>query len=109
MLTNMQPAFWKKVSFPSLKPLKAYVLDLQQRLTFLQNWIDHGAPVEFWLSGFFFTQSFLTGQLQNFARKYTLPIDTLLWTFKVLKRSERDFKKPETGCLVYGLFMDGAR
>lgn len=108
----MQPAFWKKVSYPSLKPLKSYVVDLQERLTFLTTWIDNGAPLEFWLSGFFFTQSFLTGQLQNFARKYTLPIDTLIWTYKVLKTIKPNaglIDKPKDGCLNYGLYLDGAR
>merc|ERR1719188_444959 len=40
-----------------------------------------------------------------------LPIDTLGWMFTVLKRSfaSQQHVKPETGCYVYGLFMDGAR
>jgi dynein heavy chain len=109
ILQNSTPTIWKKVSYPSLKPMASYVIDLSARLKFLNDWVDDGIPLCFWISGFFFTQSFLTGQLQNFARKFTLPIDTLIWTFKVLKRAEKEFSKPPTGCIIHGLFLDGAR
>jgi dynein heavy chain len=109
ILSSTTPGYWKQASYPSLKPMASYVADLAARLKFFSDWIDDGTPICFWISGFYFTQSFLTGQLQNYARKLTLPIDTLIWTFKVLKRGEKDFQKPDTGCLVYGLFMDGAR
>jgi len=109
MLSNATPSLWKGVSYPSLKPMTSYVSDLAARLRFLNVWVELGAPTTFWISGFFFTQSFLTGQLQNYARKSSLPIDTLIWTYKVLKRAERDYTKPPTGCIIYGIFIDGAR
>jgi len=70
------------------------------------------SPCNYWVSGFFFTQAFITGTLQNYARKYKTPIDRCEFDFAVLKPEEEErakVQKADDGAYIRGLFMEGAR
>ncbi|XP_043915244.1 dynein axonemal heavy chain 6 [Protopterus annectens] len=126
-LDNQVPTLWANAAYPSLKPLGGWVKDLALRTAFIDTWIKRGQPKSFWISGFFFPQGFLTGTLQNHARKYNLPIDELNFQFSVIPvyreqaeiseaikslqfGQELDADKvlpaPEDGVLVHGMYMD---
>lgn len=119
-LNNQVPGLW--YAYPSLRPLSSWVNDLRLRLLFIQRWIHTGSVKCYWISGFYYTQGFLTGLLQTHARKYDLPIDHLSFKFEVkpkyresqpyqdaIDRGEdpdAELDLPEDGALVFGLFTD---
>uniref|UniRef100_A0A7M4FA16 Dynein axonemal heavy chain 6 n=1 Tax=Crocodylus porosus TaxID=8502 RepID=A0A7M4FA16_CROPO len=129
-LNNQVPTLWANAAYPSLKTLGGWVKDLVLRIAFVDTWLSMGQPKSFWISGFFFPQGFLTGTLQNHARKYNLPIDELSFSYNVipvyrdqahvteaLKTSQfgqelpmdMELPSPEDGVLVHGMFMDASR
>jgi dynein heavy chain len=61
LFDNRIPAFWAARSYPSIKPLASYIVDFVERLKFIDSWIENGKPANYWISGFYFTQSFFTG------------------------------------------------
>ncbi|XP_038627172.1 dynein heavy chain 1, axonemal [Tachyglossus aculeatus] len=110
LYNNAVPELWNSKAYPSLKPLSSWVIDLRQRIRFLETWIANGIPSVFWISGFFFPQAFLTGTLQNFARKFLISIDTISFGFQVMREKASELKvRPTEGCYICGLFLEGAR
>lgn len=107
---NQVPKSWASVAYPSMKPCSSWVLDLVERIQFVNRWIDYGQPAVFWISGFYFPQAFLTGSMQNFARKFHYPIDTIGFNFNFIDEPWNEFKnQPEDGVYIRGLYLEGAR
>lgn len=102
------PAMWASKSYPSRKPLAGYIADLLMRLEMLATWFREGPPAVLWVSGFFFTQACLTGILQNYARKYTIPVDILEFDFEFVDGAVPT-EKPADGAYIRGMFFECGR
>jgi dynein heavy chain len=110
LLIGQVPNMWIKKSFPSLKPLGGYIADLMERLGWFTEWIANGLPKILWISRFHFTQGFLTGTKQNYARKYKIAIDLLDYDFEVLDTlEEAEANPPQDGINVIGPYIEGCK
>ena len=108
VVNGQVPSKWK--SYPSLKPLGSWVSDFLKRLIFYDNWVNNGKPIIFWISGFYFTQSFLTGIRQNYARSHNIAIDLLDIDQQLFAPGkEETVERPDSGALVNGIFLEGCK
>jgi len=109
-LNTQVPELWSRVGFASLKGLASWFVDLIARIEFLQIWVKNGEPPSYALNVFFFPQGFMTGNLQTYARKYQVAIDTLTFKFTVFKGSAEDITEgPEDGVFCTGMWIEAAR
>ena len=115
---NQLPVPWKKVSYPTEKTLDEYLDDLSRRVDFYTLWVNAEPakpPFNFWISGFFFPHSFLTGIKQNFARKKSLSVDLVVFKFVFLEHTQVtpyasvDSQDDELSVVIYGLYLEGGR
>ena len=101
--------------------LGAWLSGLQNRYRQLRNWIEKDRPASFWLTGFMRPQGFLTAvkqevTRQNSANKWSLDeVDYKTDVLKEVVTSEdgsiegKNFKQPNEGVLIHGLFLEGAQ
>ncbi|MEW5317509.1 MAG: hypothetical protein WDW38_008798 [Sanguina aurantia] len=108
MFDGKAPRMWMEKSYPSMKPLGGYVNDLIERINMMAAWIEHGPPATFWITGFYFTHAFLTGVKQNYARKYKIAIDTVIFSYTCLPPGTHGLPAVD-GAYVDGMFVEGAR
>jgi dynein heavy chain len=104
------PIAWGGI-FLSLKPLMSWIEDLNNRIQFVTKWIRDGTPNLYWISGFCFPQAFITGTLQNYARKMKIAIDRVSFNFKYMDHTkpEEITAKPEDGVYIFGVYLEGAK
>eukprot|EP00108_Taenia_solium_P009032 TsM_000496300 transcript=TsM_000496300 gene=TsM_000496300 len=117
------PAMWKKVTYTSYSSKFAYYVlvswdsatlgfwftDLLDRNAQLHNWLFHGRPKAYWLTGFFNPQGFLTAMRQEIARANKFALDVAALTNEVTRMSHEEVSRaPPEGVYIYGLYLDGA-
>jgi len=107
------PTWWIKLGFPSTRPLRSWLMNLKDRCSQLEEWINDplNIPKVVDVSKLFNPQSFLTAIKQLCCQTQNLELDRLHVFTEVTKRL--DPKSVDTlareGAFVTGMFLEGAR
>ncbi|KAH8358423.1 hypothetical protein KR093_000053 [Drosophila rubida] len=111
LFNGLLPVVWSKLAPATCKQLASWLEHLKNRAVQYKYWSISGEPLVMWLSGLHIPQSYLTALVQIACRKNAWPLDrSTLFTY-VTAYSEPDDveQRPETGCYVHGLYIEGAR
>ncbi|KAG9479366.1 hypothetical protein GDO78_012827 [Eleutherodactylus coqui] len=108
------PKLWYKISWDSAT-LGFWFTELLERNQQFRSWLFDGRPNQFWMTGFFNPQGFLTAMRQettrmNLSKGWAL--DSVILHNDVTKMMKEDVNAPPPvdigGVYIYGLFLDGA-
>jgi len=104
------PDLWRRNCPWTEKPIGSWMTHFVHRNDQYQTWIKEGAPAVMWLSGLHIPESYLTALVQTTCRMRMWPLDKSTLYTQVTKFTEEAQvdKKPESGCYVIGLYLEGA-
>ncbi|XP_039566951.1 dynein heavy chain 5, axonemal-like [Passer montanus] len=108
------PKLWSRISWESAT-LGFWFTELLERNQQFSSWLQDGRPNQFWMTGFFNPQGFLTAMRQettrmNLAKGWEL--DSVVLYSEVTKMMKEDVVGPPPadigGVYIHGLFLEGA-
>jgi dynein heavy chain len=112
LFNGQLPEPWRRKAPATEKALGGWVTHFLRRHAQYVDWVAHGEPRVMWLSGIAIPESYLTALVQTACRAKGWPLDrstlfTRVTDFATLADVPGD-KKPEFGCYIEGLFLEGA-
>ncbi|XP_076801600.1 dynein axonemal heavy chain 8-like [Clavelina lepadiformis] len=103
------PQSWAKISWESAS-IGFWFSGLLDRNAQFRTWLFNGKPNQFWMTGFFNPQGFLTAMRQDITRHHQgWALDGVILHNDITKFTKEDVTTPpDEGVYIYGLFLDGA-
>ncbi|KAM0726763.1 Dynein axonemal heavy chain 10 [Formica fusca] len=105
------PKEWANFAPDTRKNLAGWMDHFQRRIDQYTNWSGANEPVVLWLSGLHVPETYLAALIQIACRKNNWPLDRSVIYTTVSRFSKPDDveERPDQGCYVYGLYLEGAR
>ncbi|KAJ3055760.1 Dynein heavy chain 10, axonemal [Rhizophlyctis rosea] len=104
------PALWRSLAPQTEKRLGGWMIHFERRFQQYSGWIKNGEPSVMWLSGLHVPEAYITALVQTTCRKNGWPLDrsTLYTTVTEHVDPKEVTERPQSGCFVTGLHLEGA-
>ena len=112
LFNGFLPSIWRSLCPQTEKNLVNWIAHLKKRDSQYKKWEEQREePNAVWLSGLHIPESYLTALVQTTCRRKGIALDKATLYTDVTKMTSPDEvkKKPEDGCFIYGLYLEGAR
>jgi dynein heavy chain len=110
LFNGQLPPGWRNLAPQTLKNLGSWMNHFERRYEQYSQWVKQGEPIVMWLSGLHVPESYITALVQATCRKNGWPLDrSTLYTTVTEYRDAKEIKdRPQSGCYVSGLYLEGA-
>ncbi|KAJ1617774.1 dynein heavy chain and region D6 of dynein motor-domain-containing protein [Pavlovales sp. CCMP2436] len=104
------PDMWRKLTPQTQKMLGPWMVSFLRRHRQYKGWVEEGEPRVMWLSGLHIPETYTAALVQTTCRKYKWALDksTLYTSLTKMLTEAEVLERPEDGCYVTGLYMEGA-
>lgn len=101
------PFTWAKF-YNSTKPFASFMIDLNQRVEFFNNWLSNGITSSYFLGYFANPFGFITAVKQKFSLENRISFNKVKLDFKVINEDEQT-KLTKIGYLIKGIYIEGGQ
>jgi dynein heavy chain, axonemal len=110
LFNGQLPAAWARHNPATQKMLASWMLWFERRYKQYKAWVAHGEPKAMWLAGLHIPETYIAALVQTACREKGWPLDkSTLYTKVTTMRSVSEVtEKPQYGCYVEGLYLEGA-
>lgn len=110
LFNGQVPVMWARMNPETEKSLGSWMIWFHRRFKQYDDWVEVGEPCVMWLSGLHIPETYIAALIQTACRQKGWPLDRSTLYTKVTKmiNPKEIVVRPEFGCYVTGLFLEGA-
>nr|XP_031841739.1 dynein heavy chain 10, axonemal [Nomia melanderi] len=111
LYNGVLPTEWARLAPETRKNLAGWIEHFEKRIQQYTSWAGGNEPIVLWLSGLHIPETYLAALVQMACRRNSWSLDRSLTYTAVSRyiRPEQVEERPDQGCYVSGLHIEGAR